>query len=65
MILDTAHPDLILSEDLTSVKVSETQQLPDKPERFDSYKWLLGSEGFHSGTHSWHIEVGDSYGRWV
>ncbi|XP_035004140.2 zinc-binding protein A33-like [Hippoglossus stenolepis] len=60
VILDpnTAEQNLLLSEDLRSVRCVEREsQLPKNPERFDSYTTVLGSEGFNSGTHSWTVEV--------
>lgn len=71
MVLDpnTANSQLILSEDLTSLRVKEDEeedmvdmqwkQLPANPERFDKYPCVLGSVGYSSGTHVWDVDVGD------
>ncbi|XP_041832911.1 nuclear factor 7, ovary-like [Melanotaenia boesemani] len=63
VILDpnTAHPDLLLSEDLTGLRQGEgMQEVPDNPERIDHFISVVGSEGFDSGRHSWEVEVGDN-----
>ncbi|XP_024425969.2 butyrophilin subfamily 1 member A1 [Desmodus rotundus] len=57
---DTAHPHLFLYEDFKSVRLEDArQQLPEKPERFDSWPCVLGREAFTAGRHYWEVEVGD------
>ncbi|XP_041656020.1 E3 ubiquitin-protein ligase TRIM35-like [Cheilinus undulatus] len=64
IILDpmTAYPELVLSDDLTSITGRRGQ--PSNPSEKGVDFWpAVGYEGFHSGTHSWDVEVGDST-RW-
>ncbi|XP_027457977.1 butyrophilin subfamily 1 member A1 [Zalophus californianus] len=57
---DTAHPHLFLYEDSRSVRLEDSrQELPEKPERFDSWPCVLGRETFTAGRHFWEVEVGD------
>ncbi|KAM6325993.1 LOW QUALITY PROTEIN: E3 ubiquitin-protein ligase TRIM15-like [Alca torda] len=56
---DTANPHLVLSEDRRSVRWDETpQNLPDNPQRFDTYCSMLGGEGFMVGRHYWEVQLG-------
>ncbi|ROI15987.1 Zinc finger protein RFP [Anabarilius grahami] len=55
---DTAHPNLILSDDGKQVKCGDIwQDLPDKPERFEKYGVVLGKERFSSGRFYFEVQV--------
>ncbi|KAJ8365371.1 hypothetical protein SKAU_G00142020 [Synaphobranchus kaupii] len=57
---NTAHANLSLSDDLITVRDTDTEQTcPDNPERFNPCVNVLGSEGFTSGKHSWEVKVGN------
>lgn len=55
---DTAHPYLAVSPDGKCVKsVTKKQDVPDKPERFDTMPAVLGRNSFSSGSHYWEVDV--------
>ncbi|NXP16511.1 BT1A1 protein, partial [Scytalopus superciliaris] len=67
VVLDsnTAHCDLVLSEDGKSVKRGDTlQDIPDITERFNPWRCVLGCNGFTSGRQYWEVEVLDA-GGWT
>ncbi|NXG55237.1 BT1A1 protein, partial [Hemiprocne comata] len=62
---DTAHCDLVLSDDCKSVKRKDTrQEVPDIPQRFNPWRCVLGCQGFTSGRHCWEVEAVDG-GGWT
>ncbi|XP_030580756.1 E3 ubiquitin-protein ligase TRIM21-like [Archocentrus centrarchus] len=55
---DTAHPDLILSDDGKQVHDSDvTKELPDNPERFSQCVNVLGKQSFSSGRFYFEVQV--------
>lgn len=62
VILDpnTANPEFLLSDDLTTVRHVQRQNLPENPERINYYRSVRGWEGISSGHHRWVVNVGDN-----
>ncbi|XP_036404162.1 butyrophilin subfamily 2 member A2-like [Megalops cyprinoides] len=57
---DSAHPELILSEDGKSVERGETRQdYPDTAKRFERWFAVVGRQGFDSGKHYWEVYIRD------
>uniref|UniRef100_A0A673KEA7 Uncharacterized protein n=1 Tax=Sinocyclocheilus rhinocerous TaxID=307959 RepID=A0A673KEA7_9TELE len=55
--LNTAHPNLIIKDELTTISYGKKQQLPDNPERCTSRMAVLAANSFNSGKQRWHVEV--------
>ncbi|NXR50102.1 NF7O factor, partial [Hippolais icterina] len=56
---ESAHPNLVLSRDLTAVtERSPAQPVPVSPRRFRQCVNVLGSQAFDSGRHYWEVWVG-------
>uniref|UniRef100_A0A671WK29 E3 ubiquitin-protein ligase TRIM21-like n=1 Tax=Sparus aurata TaxID=8175 RepID=A0A671WK29_SPAAU len=55
---DTAHPELILSDDGKQVYDSDVKKnLPDNPERFDTCACVLAKQSFSSGRFYYEVQV--------
>ncbi|KAG8014493.1 E3 ubiquitin-protein ligase TRIM21 [Nibea albiflora] len=55
---DTANPWLILSDDEKQVKESDVKKnLPDNPERFSKFLFVLGKQSFSSGRFYYEVQV--------
>ncbi|XP_039668911.1 E3 ubiquitin-protein ligase TRIM21-like [Perca fluviatilis] len=55
---DTAHPNLILSDDGKQVSNSDLKKnVPDNPERFDVCNCVLGKQSFSSGRFYFEVQV--------
>ncbi|XP_006896346.1 PREDICTED: E3 ubiquitin-protein ligase TRIM31 [Elephantulus edwardii] len=63
VVLDaaSAHPSLVLSQDLKRVKLNSAYSLdaeePADPASFYPFRCVLGSPGFSSGRHAWEVEL--------
>ena len=63
MTLDaaSAHPDLIISQDLKTVTLDQVFQSgwaePTDPERFHPFRCVLGLPGFSTGCQAWEAEL--------
>lgn len=57
---ETAHPHLVLSEDLKGARWDDTRRpVPNNPKRFDSSRCVLGGRAFRGGQHYWEVVVGN------
>ncbi|XP_030226659.1 E3 ubiquitin-protein ligase TRIM39-like isoform X2 [Gadus morhua] len=63
---DTAHPQLILSEDGKQVHYGdEEKELPDNPQRFTLFTCVLTRQSFSSGRFYFEVQVKDKTKWWL
>ncbi|XP_063053287.1 E3 ubiquitin-protein ligase TRIM35-like [Engraulis encrasicolus] len=61
---NTADGWLYISDDMSVVReIRDKQVVPDNPERFTRYVYVLGTQGFSSGEHSWEVDLGKRH-KW-
>ncbi|XP_056129963.1 E3 ubiquitin/ISG15 ligase TRIM25 isoform X2 [Lampris incognitus] len=54
--LETAHPNLVLSEDLKTATFSATKQpYPSSPQRFTNFLQVLSTQSFYGGEYCWEV----------
>ncbi|XP_056308628.1 butyrophilin-like protein 3 [Danio aesculapii] len=56
---ESAHPNLIVSEDGKQVKCGNTQTVNEENNRFTEYLGVVGKEGFSSGCFYFEVQVKD------
>lgn len=55
---ETLHPNLVLSEDMKTVKfIAKKQQYSPSPKRFTSFFQVLSAQSFSAGVHRWEVEL--------
>ncbi|KAJ7999647.1 hypothetical protein DPEC_G00196580 [Dallia pectoralis] len=63
--VDTAHPSLVLSEDLKTVTFSPKKQpYPALPTRFSTFLQVLSTQSFFGGEHRWEVDL-DGFSPWI
>ncbi|CAJ1076918.1 butyrophilin-like protein 9 [Xyrichtys novacula] len=57
--LDTANPDLLITDEKRMRCGFERKDVPNYHQRFDGWWCAVGVEGFSTGRHYWEVEVGE------